>query len=620
MHGRLGIFARRWKVIVLAAAVVTTAVAAGASIAVASTSSKPVYQKLKAGPAAHFSASSVATDTSSADLKTEIQQDIDQQEVNRSIPNAHSASNGSPQGAPQVAGNAVVAAGSDATGFDGLTHRDQRLAGTGAYTGTQFSLEPPDQALCVGGGYVLESVNTALRVRSETGTNLTAATAINQFFGLVPEIDRVNFKFGDFTSDPKCLYDPGTGRFFVTVLQLDVDFDTGAFTGRGHQLIAVSQTGDPTGAWYTYSFDATDDGLNGTPSHAGCPCFGDQPLIGADASGFYISTNEFATLGNAFNGAQVYALSKSALAAGTLPTVVHLEGGALEDGISYSLQPATTPGGGSYASANGGAEYFLSALEFTGGFDNRVAVWALSNTSTLGAASPDVHLTHSIVASEVYGAPPPAGQDQTGPAPFGQVGIKLNGFGKGSEPLSLLNSNDDRMNQVVYSNGKLWGAVNTALRASGGPLGTGIAWFAISPTSGGSATSPTVSGAIAKQGYVAVAQADVMFPAIGVNTTTGKAVMGFTLTGQHYHPSAAYVHLDATNGAGPVRVSAWGVLPADGFSGYKALGGDGVARWGDYSAAATDASGNVWFATEYIPDAPRTLFANWGTFISKVQP
>ena len=44
MHGRLGIFARRSKVNVLTAAVVTTAVAAGASIAVASTSSKPVYR------------------------------------------------------------------------------------------------------------------------------------------------------------------------------------------------------------------------------------------------------------------------------------------------------------------------------------------------------------------------------------------------------------------------------------------------------------------------------------------------------------------------------------------------------------------------------------------------
>ncbi len=620
MHGIRWVSARRGKLLVLAAVVVTTAVATGASIAGASNSGKAVYQKLKAGPSARLSASSAATGTSSTDLKTEIRSEVDRAEVNRSIPNAHSAGNGSPQGAPQVTGSAVLAAGSDATGFDGLNHRDQRLAGTGAYTGTQFSLEPPDQALCVGGGYVVESVNTALRVRSATGVSLTAPTAINQFFGLAPEIDRALGVFGDFTSDPKCLYDPGTGKFFLTVLQLGVAPSTGAFTGAANQLIAVSQTGNPTGAWNTFSFATTDDGQNGTPTHTGCPCFGDQPLIGADANGFYISTNEFSIFGDAFNGAQIYALDKVALAAGTLPTVVQLEGGPLEEGISYTVQPATTPDGSGNSTANGGTEYFLSALEFAGGFDNRIAVWALSNTSTLGNVSPDVHLTHAIVGSEVYGAPPPAEQDQTGPAPFGQFGIKQFGFGNGSEPLALLNSNDDRMNQVVYSNGRLWGGLNTRLQASGGPIGTGIAWFAVAPSSGGSATSPTVSGAIAKQGYVAVAQANVMFPAIGVNSTTGKAVMGFTLTGQHYHPSAAYVHLDATNGAGPVRVAAAGQLPADGFTGYKAFGGDGVARWGDYSAAATDASGNVWFATEYIPNAPRTLFANWGTFISTVRP
>jgi hypothetical protein len=62
----------------------------------------------------------------------------------------------------------------------------------------------------------------------------------------------------------------------------------------------------------------------GRPSHAGCPCFGDQPLIGADTNGFYVSTNEFPISGPGFNGAQIYAMSKSALAAGTLPPVVHI--------------------------------------------------------------------------------------------------------------------------------------------------------------------------------------------------------------------------------------------------------------------------------------------------------
>jgi hypothetical protein len=27
---------------------------------------------------------------------------------------------------------------------------------------------------------------------------------------------------------------------------------------------------------------------------------------------------------------------------------------------------------------------------------------------------------------------------------------------------------------------------------------------------------------------------------------------------------------------------------------------------------------HVWFATEYIPNLPRTALANWGTFITKI--
>ena len=66
---------------------------------------------------------------------------------------------------PRPAVQAIV----DATGtthFGGLNHFDQRFAGTGDYTNTQFSLEPPDQALCVGNGFVVESVNTAIRVKN----------------------------------------------------------------------------------------------------------------------------------------------------------------------------------------------------------------------------------------------------------------------------------------------------------------------------------------------------------------------------------------------------------------------------------------------------------------------
>ena len=54
--------------------------------------------------------------------------------------------------------------------------------------------------------------------------------------------------------------------------------------------------------------------------------------------------------------------------------------------------------------------------------------------------------------------------------------------------------------------------------------------------------------------------------------------------------------------------------------GYRSFGFEGVGRWGDYSAAVADTSGRIWMATEYIPNAPRTGLANWGTFIARVTP
>ena len=62
-------------------------------------------------------------------------------------------------------------------GFEGLNHYQQRYA----RGGNQFSVEPPDQGLCVGNGYVLEVVNDVLNIFSaSTGqTVLPDNTATN---------------------------------------------------------------------------------------------------------------------------------------------------------------------------------------------------------------------------------------------------------------------------------------------------------------------------------------------------------------------------------------------------------------------------------------------------------
>jgi len=498
---------------------------------------------------------------------------------------------------PTPDGNNVTSANPGFAGFNGLSHRDQRLAGTGRYTNTQFSLEPPDQGLCVGNGFVVEGVNNALQVFTTSGVTATAPAAFSQFWNLNPEVTRSNPPvYGDFISDPKCYYDATTGRFFLTELQISTDPATGAFMAPSHVLIAVSTTNDPTGMWNRYSIDTTDNGSNGTPANAGCPCFGDQPLIGADANGFYVTTNEFSLATSQFNGAQVYALSKSALEAGTLPPVVHIGNLPLAEGAAYSIQPATVPGGGSFETANGGTEYFLSALDFNATRDNRIAIWALANTRSLNSPEPNVSLTNAVIGSEVYGQPPDA-QQRPGPTPLADS-LK--------DHLELIAGNDDRMNQVVFAGGKLWSGVNTVVKTQNGPTRVGIAYFIVTPSS----ASGQAAGTIANQGYVAVNQENVMYPSIGVNAA-GKGVMAFTLVGPDYYPSAAYAPIDAINGVGAVHIAGAGSGPDDGFTGYRVYGGNGTGRWGDYSAAVADSDGSIWTAAEYIPNAPRTILANW---------
>jgi hypothetical protein len=517
--------------------------------------------------------------------------------------------------------------------FEGLNHFDSRFAGTGDYTNTQFSLEPPDQALCVGGGFVVESVNTVIRVRSTSGANLTPAMPLNDFFNLAPEIVRADpLVFGDFTSDPKCYYDVNTNRWFVTILQLGVEPASGDFTGDSSLMIAVSTSGDPTGTFNIFSIDTTNDGTDGTPSHPDCPCFGDQPLIGADANGFYVTTNEFPVFDAGFNGANVYAMSKTALAAGSAGTVVALHEPTLAEGQAYSIQPATTPPGAAYATTHNGTEYFLSALEFTGGLDNRIALWALTNTASLNSATPAVQMRVDIVHSEVYGAPPVVRQ-RPGPTPLRSL-LKSNlapdalGVEPSAEPIPRLNSNDDRMNQTVFVNGTIWGALNTVVKTPGGALRSGIAWFAVTPKFG------PFRGSMAHQGYVAIAGANAMFPAVAVNQS-GQALVAYSVAGRSVFPSAAYSRI-GKSGTGRPNLVFRGIGPADGFTGYEPLdpGDAGVERWGDYSAAVAGPDGGIWFATEtinqrcsfqeYLADTTcggtRSLLANWGTTIAKVGP
>src|SRR5258706_687424 len=213
-------------------------------------------------------------------------------------------------------------------GFEGLNLFQQRYA----RGGNQFTVEPPDQGMCVGNGYVVEAVNDVLNVYStstgqsalpdNTSTNIVAgfptdvnhAVDLNSFFGYAPAINRTTGVRAQFVTDPSCLYDAATQRFFVVVLTLET-FPNGAFTHVNHLDLAVSQTSNPAGLWTIYRTDVTNDGPNTAGINPG-PYLGDYPHIGADANGFYITTNAYPWCCNGFSGAPISAFSKAQLAAG----------------------------------------------------------------------------------------------------------------------------------------------------------------------------------------------------------------------------------------------------------------------------------------------------------------
>jgi hypothetical protein len=531
--------------------------------------------------------------------------------------------------------------------FEGLNHRDSRLA----FGGNQFSGEPADQGLCVGNGYLMETVNSALRVyNANNGAPVSPVLALNEFYGFPPAIDRSTFTFGPFTFDIYCHYDPDSDRWFHLAVDLDQDPATGAFNGKNYLDLAVSTSGDPTGSWNVYRIPGMNDGTEGTPDHncAGGPCFADFPHIGVDKNGVYITTNEFPLFAAGFTGAQVYAISKQALVSGADSIDVYLFDTSQpawrvrENEPGFTLWPALSAGR-QFAGAQGGANYFVSSnavFDDDNGDSEEMIVWALSNTKSLNSANPSLKLTRTIVPSQRYAVPANSVQKE-GPYPLGEClndtagsffgtncGAALFGLPPQNVPVGTIDTSDSRVLDARYANGKLWAVLGTAAEVAGEQR-TGVGWFIFNA----SVSNSGVSATIRNQGILAVEGESLAYPTVGV-TASGRGIMGFTRVGENLFPSYGYASIDDVAGVGEVHMIREGQSTQDGFTEYPPIGGN-RPRWGDYGAAAVDGN-NVYLAGQYIEQPPctleefintgfecfgyRTVFANWSTRVTRLTP
>jgi hypothetical protein len=172
------------------------------------------------------------------------------------------------------------------TTFEGLGRAENIAAGFGNFS-------PPDTVGDVGPDHYVQQTNLLVRVWNKAGTPLTAPFKLSSLFaslgGQCAQPDR---------GDPLVLYDQLADRWMLSQFAF-----ANKTTAPYHECIAVSQTGDPTGAYYLYDFV--------TPGNE----FPDYPHLGVWPDGYYMMVHQFTNAGP-FNGTGVYSFDRVKMLAG----------------------------------------------------------------------------------------------------------------------------------------------------------------------------------------------------------------------------------------------------------------------------------------------------------------
>ncbi len=464
--------------------------------------------------------------------------------------------------------------GSLVQNFDGIDAIQNRAA-------AGFNVEPPDEGLGAGNGFVANFVNVTGGIYRTDGRMVAGPFYLNTFFNEPADTN---------TSDPRVFYDASTKRWFATLLEYKFNDDFTAIS-ESHIDLAVSRSANPTRAWRVYRIPASNVG------HSGCPCLADYPILGINRQNVYISTNEFTGDFSGFNGTQLYAISKSQLVAGQAnPNLVFFENLAVAGAPAYHVQPANE-----YGAAD--AEWMMSSLDPNSTSDHRLAVWAVTHQRSVTTGNGMPTLSVRIIHSESYSFPPIA------KTPKGYCSSC-------GEPTSgKVDTDFDAMQETQYINGQLVGALNTGVTIPGDTAErSGVAWFVVHPSLDGSIVSDKTH--VARQNYVAVQGEYLLYPHINM-TGNGAMAMTFGLGGPTTYLSAAYSVARNGRTFKIVKLAAAGTGPDNGFTGTQTYGP--VGRWGDYSnGQIIPGTNKVWLATQYIPNAG-TGYSNWGNRIFELR-
>jgi len=394
---------------------------------------------------------------------------------------------------------------------------------------------PPDPELAAGPNHVIAVVNVAFEIYNTGGVSLRGPTTFASFFSSVPSCTS--------QFDPNAIYDESADRFIIGVDGNGTDY-----------CIAVSQTGDPTGAWNLYSFQ-TGDRRN----------FFDYPHAGVGEDAIYLGANIFGAV--QFKEGRVWAINKASLYAGQAPQVVSYSLGS--DGTP---QPMNLHGWNQGTWPSDGVHYILTDGQV---YDGRnIGVWSWSNPFSGGAPAKKGEVDLVAASGATVGMPVDAPQQNGG----------------------NLQANDWRVQDAEYRDGYIWTSNAQSCNPGGGTVNC-VRWAQIDPS------IPTVIAA----GVYGSAGQYRSFPDLAVDAC-GNMMMGYSKTSSSSNPSVYALGRDYTGVTGEMSVK-----PAEAV--YAAFDG-APYRWGDYTGMTIGPDGKTfWYLGEYSKNSSY-VHGNWGTWIN----
>jgi hypothetical protein len=413
-----------------------------------------------------------------------------------------------------------------------------------------FRVVPPDTNGDVGPDHYVQFINLILAVYDKSGVKIFGPVAGNSIWSGFGGICEANND-----GDPVVLFDHLAGRWVVSQFAIGND---------GHQCVAVSATGDPTGAYHRYDFLVSPGGFN------------DYPKLGVWPDGYFMTANEF---NGGFSGAIAVAFERARMLRGQSAQMVKF--GPLGCGAEcfFSLQPSDLDGP---APAAGTPNTFLMA------FDDET--WG-TGTNPDGYRLWNFSVNWNVASSSTFTA--------LGQVDAPEFDSNLCNFSpcitqpRGGERLDSLSQ--FTMFRAQYRQFLTHASlvINHTVDATGKNL-SGVRWTELRNTGSGWTLHQT--------GTFAPDDGHHRWMGSAAMDADGNIALGYSVSSRSLFPSIRYVTRLVTDPLGAmgdeIELQAGAGVQERSFN-----------RWGDYSSMSVDPDGcTFWYTQEYYANSGRFDF------------